>query len=208
MPPKCMADRAVSFRRGSETGHDRRVARFARLGSGGRTRGLCRPSSTQRARMCDARAGVRAGLAGRRCQTPRTDLDATASIARVRAVSRAVDFREFLSIRGAERLTDFWTWSYALLVSQFRLAHFVSVHRDAPRIVILFAILSSDRERKDDASSTRGSAASLPQHTRTRPNTRFVVVPTHTRCPARSPSAAASRSSRGRALRARAARSR
>ncbi len=40
MPPKCMADRAVSFRRGSETGHDRRVARFAKAAFVADERGL------------------------------------------------------------------------------------------------------------------------------------------------------------------------
>jgi hypothetical protein len=57
IPPKCMADRAVSFRRGSETGHDRRVVRFARLGSHKRTWSVP-TSSTRRARRCDARAEV------------------------------------------------------------------------------------------------------------------------------------------------------
>ena len=111
IPPKCMADRAVSFRRGSETGHDRRVVRFARLGSHKRTWSVP-TSSTRRARRCDARAEVPGGRGTARRRLGQIS-SATFSIAR----SRSFQSRRFSCSVDSSREWVAGARLYELLVS-------------------------------------------------------------------------------------------
>ena len=111
IPPKCMAVRAVSFRRGSERGHDRRVVRFARLGSHKRTWSVP-TSSTRRARRCDARAEV-PGTRGTARRRLGQISSATFSIAR----SRSFQSRRFSCSVDSSREWVAGARLYELLVS-------------------------------------------------------------------------------------------